>query len=209
MTVLEHPPVEKEKEVDNKALRIFLKALEIAGGPRKLFEYRHLTWLPSLMEAAYVIVLSRDHQKMQADIAKELGLSPATVKNILVADEQKVKERLKEEIEGEEAGQIKTHVAGGLAKLAYQEIAQGRDNIDFLVSMLQSYLGDLAEIIWPLEVLSRIKGLDFPVEKETLTAHLGDLTIRGKQARELLDHLSYPLASPAALLQELAQQLRS
>ncbi|MBX5448562.1 hypothetical protein [Thermogemmatispora sp.] len=208
MTVLGQLPIEREKELDHKALRVFLKALDIAGGPRKLFEYRHLTWLPSLMEAAYVIVLSRDRLRLQSEIARELGLTPATVRNILGADEHRVLEHLRAERAGQNQAEepVKTHIAGGLAKLAYEEIAAGHENIAFLVGILRDYLGDNVHCSWPLEILSRLQEVEFPAEKEMLTERLGDLHIDGQPVRELLEHLSFPLSSPATLLRELAQQ---
>nr|BBH95780.1 KaiC associated regulatory domain-containing protein [Thermogemmatispora argillosa] len=212
MTVLGQPPREREKELDHKALRVFLKALDIAGGPRKLFAYRHLTWLPSLMEAAYVIVLSRERLKTQGEIARELGLTSATVRNILGADEGRVLEHLREELakHHQDEEPVKTHIAGGLAKLAYQEIAAGHENIAFLVDILRDYLGgDDMSLSWPLEILSRLQEVAFPAERETLTERLGDLSIDGKPVRELLEHLSYPLSSPAALLRALARQRQS
>jgi predicted transcriptional regulator len=44
----------REFDIDAMAIRVFLKSLELIGGPRKLIEYRNLTWIPSLMEASYL-----------------------------------------------------------------------------------------------------------------------------------------------------------
>ncbi|MCD6421750.1 helix-turn-helix domain-containing protein [bacterium] len=119
--VKEVGPVGKsEKELDEKAMKVFLKTLDLLGGPRKLFEYRNLTWLPSLMEASYVVVMFEDGKTSQ-EIAEALGLSTNTVRNILNANPEVVKAKLKQEVQ-EEGKKIKTHIAGGLAKLAYQAL---------------------------------------------------------------------------------------
>ena len=121
---------DKEKNLDSKALRIFLKAIDLLGGPRKLFEFRNITWLPSLMEAAYVILLSEEEFKSAQEIAALLGLSKNTVQNILRAKEEDVKSKIFEKLPQEE--EKKAHIAGGLAKLAYKEIKEGREGIGFL-----------------------------------------------------------------------------
>jgi len=43
--------------IDELAERVFLEAVRSIGGLRKLTEYRNLTWLPSLAEAALVVVM--------------------------------------------------------------------------------------------------------------------------------------------------------
>ncbi|GIX47335.1 MAG: hypothetical protein KatS3mg131_1546 [Candidatus Tectimicrobiota bacterium] len=115
------PPASHEEERDRQALKVFLKTLDILGGPRQLFEYRNLTWLPSLMEAAYVVVFAQEAGKTAAQIAQELGVSRQTVRNILAADTEKVRARLAATKAG---SPLRTHVAGGLAKLALQELQQ-------------------------------------------------------------------------------------
>ncbi len=110
-----------ESEVDKDAMNIFLETLNLLGGPRKLFEYRNLTWLPSLMEAAYVVVYSKKYMKTANEIASILGISTATVKNILNADESKIEEMLSH---FEKKSEAKTHVAGALAKLAYKKVVE-------------------------------------------------------------------------------------
>ena len=66
---------------------------------------------------------------------------------------------------------------------------------------------DALGITWPIEVLKRIKGMDFPLEKEKLKERLRGLKIKDKAIETLLDRLSYPLKSPAQLLKELRMQL--
>ena len=111
-----------EKEVDEKAMKVFLKALDILGGPRKLFEYRNLTWLPSIVEAAYVVVLAKDYMKTSKEIAQLLGLSSATVSNILRAKEEDVvKKILNTDPNNNDRPH---HVAGSLAMMAYKKISE-------------------------------------------------------------------------------------
>jgi|Deesub1362A_J573_1020465.scaffolds.fasta_scaffold01116_6 probable regulatory domain-containing protein len=117
-------------DVDREAIRVFLKALEIAGGPRELVRRRHLTWVPSLLEASYAVVL-REQGKPEEEIAATLGLTRPTVKLILRADPGLVKRRLEESLGGEEA---RAHVAGGLAQLAFSALKKG-EKIELLESL--------------------------------------------------------------------------
>ena len=114
---------DRQRELDRKALLIFNKCLDILGGPRKLFEYKRLTWLPSLMEAAYVVILSNEHSRTAKEIAEELGIATNTVRNIMNASPEAVEAKIKSILEGEElTEEKKTHTAGGLAKLAYERL---------------------------------------------------------------------------------------
>ena len=134
MEVIREAAQDTARLADAMAVRIFLKSLEILGGPRKLFEYRNLTWLPTLMEAAYVVTLVREHGKTMQEAARELGLSSQTVRNILNADAGEVRKRIEEQ--GEElARETHTHVAGGLAKLAHEQIRKGDARIGFLEAL--------------------------------------------------------------------------
>ena len=106
-------PASRDMEIEKEARELFWKAIEILGGPRQLFEYRRLTWLPSLMEAAFVFSLAK-RGKMAKEIARELGLSTQTVRLILAADEESVRKKI---FEGK-VKKVKDHIAGGLIKLA-------------------------------------------------------------------------------------------
>ncbi|GAP62209.1 hypothetical protein ARMA_0632 [Ardenticatena maritima] len=112
-------PNQPERDVDARAWAVFTKAIELVGGPRGLIEHRRLTWLPSLMEAAYAVVLREEAHKSVDEIAAFLGLSTQAVRLMLQASTDAVLERLQGE--GEEDSH-RTHVAGGLAKLAYQAL---------------------------------------------------------------------------------------
>ncbi|RKZ20685.1 regulatory domain protein [bacterium] len=118
MPILSEKDIKKE-DYDKIALDVFLKALEIIGGPRKLIELRNLTWITSLMESAYAVVLHELANKTEDEIAEFLGITKQTVRNILRADTETVMKRLEGELREKTA---KAHVAGGLAKLAFKEI---------------------------------------------------------------------------------------
>lgn len=195
----------KEVDVDALAMRIFLKSLEILGGPRKLIEYRNLTWIPSLMEAAYALVLAEEGMKTEDEIAEFTGLTRQTVRNILRADPELVKKKLAGELQEKT---LKAHTAGGLAKLAYQEIKEGRDNLTVFAAVLEQAAEALG-ILWSAEVLRRIKGLNFPAGKEELIERLRGLKIKDRPVEELLEKLTYPIKSPAALLRGLKDALES
>ncbi len=114
------PQILGEEAYDQRALQVFLKAIELVGGPRGLIEHRRLTWLPSLMEAAYAVVLHEEGHKSQTEIAAFLGLSTQAVRQILSAPTTAVQERLLGEMPRTQ--KTRTHVAGGLARLAYEAL---------------------------------------------------------------------------------------
>jgi len=110
-----------EENYDELALLTFANVIKELGGPKKMIQYRQLTWLPSLMEACYVIVLHEKGKKTADEIASALGITKETVKRILASDPEAVKKK----IEGEEK-EISAHVAGGLAKLAWENLKTQR-----------------------------------------------------------------------------------
>ena len=101
---------------DALVCKITEKAIMLLGGPRHLILHRNLTWLPSLVEAAYVWLLYDMAGKTQKEIASLLGLTTTTVSKILSAKVEEVKKKI---MDGED---IDTHVAGGLARWAYEEL---------------------------------------------------------------------------------------
>ena len=193
----------KEVDVDAMAIRVFLKALEILGGPRKLIEYRNLTWIPSLIQASYAIVMSRELMKTEDQIAQYLGLTRQTVRNILRADEELVMKKLEGELQEKT---LKAHTAGGLAKMAYREIKEGRDNLDLILSIL-SPAGEALEITWHVEVLRKIKGLKFPINEEELRDRLAGIKIEGIDSERILESIEYPIKNPADLLKKIKEAL--
>jgi len=199
--VIEVKPV--EVDYDSLALRVFLKALELIGGPKKLFEFRNLTWVPSLMEASYAVVLKEKGMKSEDEIAEFLGSTKQTVRNMLSADPELVMQKL----HGELASEVKVHMAGGLAKLAYREVEEKRESIPFIVSICRDYIPPFARI-WTLEVLSLIKGMHFPIsesERDELSERLSGVEIKGMMVSKLVGKISFPVKNPPELLHKLKE----
>ncbi len=192
----------KGGDIDKMAEKVFFESIRILGGLRKLIEYRNLTWLPSLAEAAYVIVLKNEAFKTYKEIAKELGITEQTAKNIATADEEEVKKY----IEGELEERPKEHIAGGIAKLAYRKLKEEGKLEEDEVEIKHDEI-EVLGIDWAVHVLTRIKGLDFPVDKDRLMGRLKGLVIKGKKAEEILEKLEYPIKSPAELLHKIKVHL--
>ncbi len=188
-----------EESVDELAFRVFIKALEILGGPRRLIEYRNLTWVPSLMAASYAVVLYDKGMKTQDEIAEFLGISKQTVQRILRADPKEVMKK----IQGEVEEKLDEHIAGGLAKEAWNRLKAGEE-ISLALLPSKKVLEAAGGPTWAVLVLTRIKGLDFPVNSpEELKERLRGIDINGKDAAELLEKIEYPVRSPAELLHKL------
>ncbi len=184
--------------VDFLAERVFQESINILGGLRKLIEYRNLTWLPSLAEAAYVVVLREELLKTHAEIAKFLGITEQTVKNILQADAQEVKKYLAGEVE-----KVDEHKAGGLAKLAYEKVKKEKG------LFIQEKELEVLGVDWALHVLLRLRGADFPLEKEELTKRLEGIVIKGMQASDIVAKMSFPVKSPADVLKQIKEIIGS
>jgi len=103
--------------IEQKVEKIFIESIKIIGGLKNLIQYRNLTWLPTLAEASYIIVLHNDYIKTAKEIAQELGITEQTVKKILKSNEEEVKKLLEGSINVTDE-----HIAGGIAKLAYKKI---------------------------------------------------------------------------------------
>ncbi len=203
--VIELKPI--EENLDSKALRVFLKAIEILGGPRKLIEYRNLTWLPSLMAASYAIIYYKDKNYSAETIANILGISTTTAKNILRADETIAKEKIDAFLSNEKMDENKkTHVAGALAKMAYKEIMQGRDEINMMMHLVGETSKSLG-VEWAVKVLSMLKGTDFPLDKDAFLSKLRGVSIKGKRIEEIVESMSFPIHTPAELLHEIKKAM--
>ncbi|HIE33238.1 MAG TPA: bacterio-opsin activator [Thermodesulfobacteriaceae bacterium] len=193
----------QERDLDARALRVFLKALELLGGPRKLIELRNLTWVTSLMEASYAVILAEEGLKTEDEIASFLGLTRQTVRNILRADPELVMMKLEGELREKTP---KAHTAGGLAKLAYREIKEGRDALIFFSSLVEEG-ARLLGVGWPAEVLARLKGLHFPVAGTEIGQKLKGLKVKEKDlgdiaaTKDIYHH-------PREILQILSEALR-
>lgn len=191
----------KGGNIDKMAEKVFLECLNILGGLKKLVEYRNLTWLPSLAEASYVIVLKNEAFKTYAEIARELGITEQTAKNVATADETKVKRYLEGELE-----KPNEHIAGGIAKLAYNKLKkEGRlDEEDVVIKGEEI---EVLDIDWAVHVLAKIRGLDFPVGRDELTERLKGMIIKGKKAEDIINSIEYPIKTPAELLHKIKKRL--
>jgi len=194
-----------ERDLEATVLRVFLKVIDLVGGPKAMAEKKRLTWAGSLMTAAYVVVLAQEGMKGEEAIAKELGLSSAAVRQILRADPEAALKRIQEVGEGE---RIRTHVAGGLAKVAYRAIQQGQEEPRVLGYFLERFV-EMMGIPWAVLVLKAVKGLDFPADKEALLARLKGLRLSGQPAEALVERLEYPVRNPADLLHQLRLHLEA
>ncbi|GAB6941798.1 hypothetical protein JCM11602_12090 [Thermus brockianus] len=58
-------------------------------------------------------------------------------------------------------------------------------------------------------MLKAVKGLDFPVNKETLLERLRGLRILDRPAEEILERLEYPVQNPAELLHQVRLHLEA
>lgn len=191
----------KGGDIDKMAEKVFYECIRILGGLRKLVEFRNLTWLPSLAEASYVVVMKNEALKSYSEIARELGITEQTVRNIVLADEDEIKRYLEGELE-----KPKEHVAGGIAKLAYRKLKEG-GKLDTEEVELKHEEMKVLDIDWAIHVLARVKGLDFPVDKEQLISRLSGLVIKGKSIEKILENLEYPVRTPADLLHKIKVQL--
>lgn len=192
----------KGGNIDKMAEKVFWEAIRMLGGLKKLVEFRNLTWLPSLAEAAYVVVLKNEALKTYREIAEFLGITEQTVKNIATADEEEIKKYL----EGELEERPKEHIAGGIAKLAYKNLKEQGKLDEEEVEIKQDEIEAL-EIAWAVLTLARIKGVDFPADKETLKERLEGIVVKEKgkefKIEELLEKIVYPVKSPAELLHKI------
>ncbi len=194
----------KGGDIDKMAEKVFWEAIKMLGGLKKLVEYRNLTWLPSLAEASYVVVLKNEAMKTYSEIANILGITEQTVKNIATADEEEVKKY----IEGELEERPKEHIAGGIAKLAYKKLKE-EGRLDTEEIELKREEMEVLDVDWAVHVLAKIRGLDFPVEKEQLMERLKGMVIKGKKIEDILEKLEYPIKSPAQLLHQIKTHLQS
>ena len=201
----ENAKKEISKEVDEKARKVFNYAIELLGGLKKLIEFRNLTWLPSLAEASYSVVLKNELMLTAREIAEKLGISKQTVENILKAKAEKLEAFLKGEIE-----KFDEHKAGSLAKLAYEKLKQSGmfESVEISKQQAEELKKFDADIAWAVFVLHAIKGLDFPInDKKTLKSKLQGIEIKGKDIGEVIDNIDFPINSPAELLHKIKQAI--
>jgi probable regulatory domain-containing protein len=211
---------EKELTVDETGLerlveRVFFKSLDLLGGLKRLTEFRTLTWLPSLARAAFAVVLREEYLKSEEEIAEYVGLTRMTVRTILRADTQAAMEKIAQAEESEKARrELKVHVAGGVAKLAYRLVKEGQESrtlLDFCHGMAGETLqAAQCDSPWAYQVLKATKGIDYPIiESEPLARYLRQIRILGIPGEEVAAGLSYPIKNPAQLLREIKEYLQS
>jgi probable regulatory domain-containing protein len=201
-----------ETEMEHLVNRVFFKAIDLLGGLSKLAEFRTLTWLPSLARAAFVVVLKEEYMKTDEEIAYKVGLTKNTVRNILRADPELALKKIKamEELVNEEARDLKVHTAGGIAKLAYKEIKEGKDahTLVHYCSLVAEDIVKTLDIPWAYLVLRKTKGIKYPINSpEELKEKLEGINIKGISAEEIVENLQYPIKTPAFLLHEIKNYL--
>ena len=206
--VVELKPVEVEMEP--LVARVFLKAVDLLGGLKKLAEYRTLTWLPSLARASFVVVLREEYLRSEEEIAREIGLSKQTVRNMLRANPELALSKI-ENIEGlsqEERKGLRVHTAGGIAKIAYKMVKEGDEGGDLFLDYCIRTAESL-DIPWAYLVLRRLKGVKFPLKSpKDLSDRVKGVVIKGREAEEVLGELEYPIRTPAQLLHLIKENLK-
>ena len=204
--------VTSEAELEHLVNRVFFRSIDLLGGLSKLAEFRTLTWLPSLARAAFVVVLKEEYMKTDEEIAYKVGLTKNTVRNILRADPELALKKIKamEELVSEEARDLKVHTAGGIAKLAYKEVKEGKDakTLVHYCSIVAEDIVKTLDIPWAYLVLRKTKGIKYPINSpEELKERLSGINIKGVPAEEVLENLQYPIKTPAYLLHEIKNYL--
>jgi hypothetical protein len=194
------PPKDVDMEREEYVLRMLIEAVRILGGPKRLVGMRNLTWIPSLIRALYALIL-RDAGYTYERIAEMLGTTKTTIQKMMSAEPESVMRKVR----GDEELDIDDHVAGGIAKLAYREFRKKMIEEELVsVSNTAKTLG----VEWAVEVMTMIRGLDFPVYINDLEERLSGIQIFDIPIDEILRNLRYPINSPAELLKEIAEYLR-
>jgi len=206
--VVELKPV--EVDVEPLVTRVFLKSIDLLGGLQKLAEFKTLTWLPSLARAAFAVVLREEYLKTEEEIAKVVGLTKQTVRNILRANAELALYKIEhlEELTQEEKKEMKVHTAGGIAKLAYKLVKEGHEEPRIFLEYCTRTAIAL-DIPWAYMVLRRVRGTDFPIHfPEDIVEKLSGVMIKGRKAEEVIRELEYPIRNPAELLHRIKENLK-
>ena len=196
------PPTDIDKKRDEKVLSILMEALNVLGGPRKIIEFRNLTWIPSIIKAGYALLL-KEAGKTHEEIAKELGVTKATVDRMLRADPEDVMKKISGELVEEK---IDEHVAGGLAKIGYKQLKEKQ------IKQEIEHYSETAETLgveWAVILMTKVRGLDFPVNKDTLLGRLKGIKIFDIPIEDILDEVKFPVETPAQLLKEVSRVLKT
>ncbi len=208
-------PQFESDDIEIFAGRVFFKCIDLLGGLNKLALFRTLTWLPSLARASFAVVLREEYLKTEDEISKYVGLTRNSVRNILRAKIEIEPEKLEEFLseEKEKGRDLKIHIAGSIAKLAYKLVKEGEESqilLEFSRKISQEAISEF-DIPWAYLVLKNIKGLKYPVNsKESLIERIGDINLpKGFEIKEILDKLKYPIRNPSELLHEIKEKMES
>lgn len=196
------PPIDIEKKRDEKVLGILMEVLNVLGGPRKIVEFRNLTWIPSIIKAGYALLL-KEAGKTHEEVAKELGVTKATVDRMLRADPDEVMRKISGELVEEK---IDEHIAGGLAKIGYKQLKEKaiREEIEHY-----SETAETLGVEWAVILMTKMRGLDFPVDKHTVLGRLRGIKIFDISIEEILGEIVFPIETPAQLLKEISRVLKT
>ncbi|MBC7328376.1 bacterio-opsin activator [bacterium] len=202
------PRQDESKDIEMLATRVFMKTIDLLGGLSKLADYRTLTWLPSLARASFAVVLREEYGKTEDEIARTVGLSRNAVRNILRANVDLALKRLGnlEELSAENKKDLRVHIAGAIAKLAFEEVKQGKEAnflLAFAADMLRQVAGIL-EVPWVTELLNRLKDARYPIEKsEDILPLVEDMEVKGEPMKGIVEKLTYPIHNVASLVEEV------
>lgn len=201
------------EDIEQFAGRVFFKCIDLLGGLTKLALFRTLTWLPSLARASFAVVLREEYLKTEDEIAKYVGLTRNSVRNILRAKIDIEPDKLEEflEKEKEKGKELKIHVAGSIAKIAYKLVKEGEESqilIEFSRKISQDAIYEF-DIPWAYLVLKNTKGLKYPINsKENLIERIGEIKLpKGIEIKDILDKLKYPIKNPSELLHEIKEKM--
>ncbi|NPA50710.1 MAG: bacterio-opsin activator [Epsilonproteobacteria bacterium] len=200
-----------ESELSYLVERVFFKSIELLGGLKDLTHYKNLTWLPSMARASYVVVLHQEYLKSEEEIAQIIGMSKVSVRNILRADIKAALAKIEEQTPSKD---LKVHVAGGIAKIAYKKIKESEDAkvlLKFAHAMANEAIkAAQCDSPWAYLVLKYTKGIDYPIDNSSiLEERLEGLTIKGEDAISVIKNIKYPIKTPAILLHEIKEYLDS
>ncbi|MCS6876557.1 MAG: bacterio-opsin activator [Aquificaceae bacterium] len=203
-------PKPEESEFEALLLSVFLKSVEVLGGFSKLAENKTLSWLPSLIKAVYCVVLKEEYFKDEEEIAKRVGLTTQTVRNLLRSDVSIAFEKLKslEELAEEEDKELKVHTAGGIAKLAYKLVKEGYDEKSLSLKYCKK-VAYAVDVPWAYMIMRRLKTEDFPISSpDGISERFVNVYILGRRAEEVFQELDYPINTPLELLHKIRENLR-
>ncbi|MFA5529144.1 MAG: hypothetical protein WDA11_00615 [Thiohalomonadaceae bacterium] len=103
----------------DRVFEIFMAAVDASGGLGRMVRERRLMWLPHLMQSAYIVLRQEDEHCLLEEIADDLGLSRDLVEHVLSGPVDKARARMLAPPPQELYE--RSHIAGGMARLVYDE----------------------------------------------------------------------------------------